>query len=189
MARYNACEDLLDRNDAAGRGDKTAFVDPTRSVTYSQLAVDTRRFANVLKTLGVGREQRIALALLDTVEYPAAFLGAIRAGIVPVCLNTLLATDQYAYMLADSRAAVLFEQALRHGENIRAQQAARIGVAAGQRHLADHAFHPPVGGGHHQHMPTAIAGTPDADTRRVRAIQRFGEGDRVAVVGDRRAHV
>jgi 4-hydroxybenzoate-CoA ligase len=111
MARYNACEDLLDRNIVAGRGAKTAFVDPTRSVTYSQLAADSRRFANVLKTLGVGREQRVALALLDTVEYPAAFLGAIRAGIVPVCLNTLLATDQYAYMLADSRAAVLFVSA------------------------------------------------------------------------------
>jgi 4-hydroxybenzoate-CoA ligase len=111
MARYNACEDLLDRNIAAGRKDKIAFVDPSRSLSYGALAVETRRFANVLKTLGVLREQRIALALLDTVEYPTAFLGAIRAGIVPVCLNTLLATENYAYMLADSRAAVLFVSA------------------------------------------------------------------------------
>ena len=111
MPRYNACEDLLDRNVTAGRGDKVAFIDPSRSITYSALAADSRRFANVLKDLGVVREQRVALALLDTVEYPAAFLGAIRAGIVPVCLNTLLAVDQYAYMLADSRAAVLFVSA------------------------------------------------------------------------------
>ena len=108
MPRYNACEDLLDRNVAAGRADKLAFVDPARSLTYGQLATESRKFANVLKGLGVRREQRIALALLDTVEYPAIFLGAIRAGIVPVCLNTLLTSEQYAYMLADSRSAVLF---------------------------------------------------------------------------------
>ena len=107
MARYNACEDLLDRNVTAGRKDKIAFIDPARSVTYGELAADSRRFANVLNDLGVRREQRVALALLDTVEYPAAFLGSIRAGIVPVCLNTLLAVDQYAYMLSDSRAGVL----------------------------------------------------------------------------------
>ncbi len=111
MARYNACEDLLDRNIAAGRADKPAFVDPTRTVTYGELAANSRKFANVLGALGVRREQRVALALLDTVDYPAAFLGSIRAGIIPVCLNTLLATDQYAYMLADSRSAVLFVSA------------------------------------------------------------------------------
>ena len=107
MPRYNACEDLLDRNVAAGRGDKLAFVDPQRSITYGQLATDSRKFANVLNDLGVRREQRVALAMLDTVDWPVAFLGAIRAGIVPVCLNTLLTSEQYAYMLADSRAAVL----------------------------------------------------------------------------------
>ena len=55
MPRYNACEDLLDRNVAAGRGDKLAFVDPQRSITYSQLATDSRKFANVLNDLGVRR--------------------------------------------------------------------------------------------------------------------------------------
>ena len=79
MPRYNACEDLLDRNVAAGRGDKLAFVDPQRSITYSQLATDSRKFANVLNDLGVRREQRVALAMLDTVDWPVAFLGAIRA--------------------------------------------------------------------------------------------------------------
>ncbi len=107
MTRYNACEDLLDRNLAEGRGDKLAFVDPSRSITYAELARDSRKFANVLKGLGVRREQRVALAMLDTVDWPVAFLGAIRGGVIPVCLNTLLSSEQYAYMLADSRAAVL----------------------------------------------------------------------------------
>jgi 4-hydroxybenzoate-CoA ligase len=62
----------------------------------------------MLRRLGVRREERVAMIMLDTVEFPAVFLGAIRAGIVPVPLNTLLTSDQYAYVLADCRARVLF---------------------------------------------------------------------------------
>jgi 4-hydroxybenzoate-CoA ligase len=104
---YNACTDLLDRNVDEGRGDKVAFIDPRRSLTYGQLQADTRRFARVLNALGLRREERIALAMLDTVDMPVAFLGAIRAGIVPVPLNTMLSTEQYRYQLEDSRARAL----------------------------------------------------------------------------------
>ena len=62
----------------------------------------------MLRRLGVRREERVAMIMLDTVDFPAVFLGAIRAGIVPVPLNTLLTSDQYAYVLADCRARVLF---------------------------------------------------------------------------------
>jgi 4-hydroxybenzoate-CoA ligase len=41
------------------------------------------------------------------VDYPAVFWGAIRAGVVPVCLNTLLTGAQYDYILSDSRVRVL----------------------------------------------------------------------------------
>ena len=64
--------------------------------------------ANLLRRLGVRREERVAMIMLDTVDFPIVFLGAIRAGIVPVPLNTLLTSDQYAYVLADCRARVLF---------------------------------------------------------------------------------
>src|SRR4029079_11579582 len=66
------------------------------------------RMANLLGTYSVPREARVALLLLDTVDFPAAFWGAIKAGVVPVCLNTLLTTEQYAYILGDSRAHALF---------------------------------------------------------------------------------
>ncbi|MGT2439702.1 AMP-binding protein [Bradyrhizobium betae] len=56
----------------------------------------------MLRRLGVRREERVAMIMLDTVDFPVVFLGAIRAGIVPVPLNTLLTADQYAYILADS---------------------------------------------------------------------------------------
>jgi 4-hydroxybenzoate-CoA ligase len=48
------------------------------------------------------------MIMLDTIDFPIVFLGAIRAGVVPVPLNTLLTSDQYAYVLADCRARVLF---------------------------------------------------------------------------------
>ena len=43
------------------------------------------------------------LALLDTLDWPTAFLGAIKAGVVPVPVNTLMTEDDYRFMLADSR--------------------------------------------------------------------------------------
>lgn len=48
------------------------------------------------------------MIMLDTVDFPIVFLGAIRAGVVPVPLNTLLTAEQYAYILSDCRARVLF---------------------------------------------------------------------------------
>ncbi len=104
---YNAAVDLIERNLKAGRGGKVAYIDDTGNHTYAQLAERVNRAANALVALGVQREERVALALLDTIDFPAAFLGAIKAGIVPVALNTLLTAPDYEYMLRDSRAQVL----------------------------------------------------------------------------------
>ena len=105
---YNAAAELLDCHVAQGRGDKPAYVDSTRQVTYSQLQADSCRVANLLQRLGIRREERIALIMLDTVEFPIVFLGAIRAGVVPVPLNTLLTPEQLLHVLVDSRVQALF---------------------------------------------------------------------------------
>ena len=105
---YNAVTWLLDRNVEEGRGNKLVFDDTVARLTYGELQRETRRAANMLRRLGVRREERVAMIMLDTVDFPIVFLGAIRAGIVPVPLNTLLTADQYAYILADCRARVLF---------------------------------------------------------------------------------
>ena len=104
---YNAAVDLVDANVSAGRGSKPAFIDPERTLTYGELLAESSRFANLLNRLGVHREARLAMIMLDTVDFPIVFLGAIRAGIVPVAINTLLTTDYYDYMLRDSRAEAL----------------------------------------------------------------------------------
>ncbi len=107
-ASGNAVTYLLDRNIEVGRTDKIVFIDPQSQLTYGELDRRTRQLANLLRRLDVRREQRVAMIMLDTVDFPVVFLGAMRAGVVPVPLNTLLTTDQYAYMLNDSRARVLF---------------------------------------------------------------------------------
>lgn len=104
---YNAAYDLIQRNLRAGRGAKFAYVDDQGSFTYDQLAECVSRFGNVLAELGVVPEQRVMLCLLDTVDFPIAFLGSIQAGIVPVPVNTLLTASDYDFMIGDSRAVAL----------------------------------------------------------------------------------
>ena len=108
---YNAASQMVDAHIAAGRGSKPAFIDSSETLTYAGLAERTNRVANLMRTYGIAREARVALLLLDTVDYPPAFWGAIKAGVVPVALNTLLTPEQYAYILDDSRAQALIVSA------------------------------------------------------------------------------
>ncbi len=103
---YNAAYDLLQRNLRAGLADKTAYIDDLGSLTFRELEARSSAFANTLGTLNVAREQRVLMCMHDTVDFPTVFLGAIKAGAIPVPVNTLLRQDDYAYMLQDCRASV-----------------------------------------------------------------------------------
>ena len=108
---YNVAADLLESNLRAGRGGKAAFIDPARTVTYAELDGEARRTANLMRSLGLRHEDRAVMIVLDTVEFPMVFLGAMLAGVVPIPLNTALTNETYAFMLADSRAKALFVSA------------------------------------------------------------------------------
>ena len=108
LREYNAAVEFVDRHIEEGRADKTAYVDPARNLTYGELSDAVARIGPMLARLGVEPEDRIALVLLDTVDFPILFWGAMRAGVVPVLLNTRLTGDQYRYTLDDSRAKVAF---------------------------------------------------------------------------------
>jgi len=106
-AAGNAADYFLDRHVREGRGGRVAFIGPTRSLTYADLLAASQSFAAGLRRAGIRREARIALLLLDDVDFPIAFWGAIRAGVVPIPINTLLPADLVGYILADSRAELL----------------------------------------------------------------------------------
>src|SRR5262245_64165631 len=104
---YNAAHDLVERNLAAGRAGKIAYIDDAGAYTYGELAERVNRCANALTSLGLRPEERMLLCHLDTIDFPAVFLGAIKAGIIPIAANTLLIGHDYDYMLRDSRARAL----------------------------------------------------------------------------------
>jgi benzoate-CoA ligase len=108
---FNFAQHLLALN--AARAGKAAFVDDTGPLSYGQLDERVRRLAAGLRALGIKREERVLLLMLDGNDWPVAFLGALYAGVVPVAVNTLLTADDYAYMLEHSRAqAVLVSGSL-----------------------------------------------------------------------------
>src|SRR5207237_865386 len=106
-ANGNAADYFIERHLREGRGERLAFTDPWRSLSYAQLSDASARFAAGLAKTGIERERRIALLMLDTIDFPIAFWGALRAGIVPVPINTLLPAEITEYILRDSRAAAL----------------------------------------------------------------------------------
>jgi hypothetical protein len=97
---YNAAYDLIERNLAAGRAARIAYIDDAGQYTFAQLAERVNRFGSGLRALGLEMEHRVLLALTDTIDFPTAFLGAIKAGIVPIAVNTLLTPKDYEYIRA-----------------------------------------------------------------------------------------
>ncbi len=104
--RINAST-LLDRNLDAGRGDKAAIHFEDQQVTYAELFERACKVANLLRALGIEREQRVIMSMHDTPWFPAVFLGAIRAGAVPVPLNTHYKATDYGYFLDDTYAKLV----------------------------------------------------------------------------------
>src|SRR5262249_20563714 len=105
--RYNASE-VLFQNLTSGHGGRPALTGPAGMRSYAQLCADAGRWGNALAALGLTRGERILLLLDDTPIYPAAFFGAVRAGLVPLLVNPLTPPDLLQFYLADSgaRAAV-----------------------------------------------------------------------------------
>lgn len=125
---YNAAAHFIDRHLAERRAGKVAFIDDRASYSFAELAGRANRAGNVLRRLGVGMEHRVMLCLLDGIDFPALFWGAIKIGAVAVPISTMLTAADYDFLLRDSRARVLAvsEELLERFEPI----------LAGQPHLA-----------------------------------------------------
>ena len=101
--RYNASL-LLDRNLEAGRQETVAILCGDERVTYGELFARACGAATALRDLGVERGERVLLVMDDNPGFPAAFLGAMRIGAVPVPVNPLYGAEEYAYFVEDSGA-------------------------------------------------------------------------------------
>jgi acetyl-CoA synthetase len=104
-ARYNASRILFD-NMAHGRGDRLALTGPGGRRSYAELCAEASRWGHGFQSLGLQRGDRILMFCDDTPACPAAFFGAVRAGFVPLLINTLTPPDLLQFYLADSGAAI-----------------------------------------------------------------------------------
>ncbi|MBU98770.1 MAG: 4-hydroxybenzoate--CoA ligase [Rhodospirillaceae bacterium] len=104
FSQYNAADDLISRNLKAGRGNKIAFRDRSGVHSYLDIEERTNQFANLLISMNIKQESRLILVMSDSADLVICFLGAIKAGVVPVPLNTRLSSEDYAYIFSDSRA-------------------------------------------------------------------------------------
>jgi benzoate-CoA ligase family protein len=102
---YNASRILFD-NLGKGRADNLALTGPAGTRSYGELCAEASRWGNGLRSLGLQRGDRVLMFLDDTPVYPAAFFGAVRAGLVPLLINTLTPPDLLQFYLSDSSATV-----------------------------------------------------------------------------------
>ena len=105
---FNVAVHFIDRHVAEGRGGKVAIrQDGIGDVTYAALAENVNRCGNALNAMGLAKGDRILMMVKDCPEFFYLFWGAIKAGYVPVPLNTLLRAKDYAFNIENSEAAAV----------------------------------------------------------------------------------
>jgi acetyl-CoA synthetase len=108
----NASYNCLDRHVAAGRGDRVAYhwegePGDTRTITYAGLLADVQRFANVLKSLGVQKGDRVAIYMPMIPELPVAMLACARIGAPHSVVFGGFSADALRDRIVDAAARVL----------------------------------------------------------------------------------
>ena len=98
---------MIDRHIDEGRADRTAYITEHETVTYGQLAERVNRCGNALLDAGIPTGGRMLMIVKDCPEFVYLYYGAIKAGIIPVPINTLLRAGDYQYMIDDSECAAL----------------------------------------------------------------------------------
>jgi acetyl-CoA synthetase len=110
--KLNVAYNCLDRHVEAGRGDKVAYhwegePGDTRTITYADLLAEVQRFANVLKSLGVERGDRVAIYMPMIPELPVAMLACARIGAPHSVVFGGFSADSLADRINDARCKVL----------------------------------------------------------------------------------
>src|SRR5215467_12279619 len=101
--RFNVVVPFIDRHAHEGRGAKAAIrTVHGETVTYAELAERVNQAGNALLALGLRPGDRLLMVVKDCPAFFYLFWGAIKAGIVPAPLNTMLRAADYAYLFEDS---------------------------------------------------------------------------------------
>ena len=104
-AAFNVAVPFIDRHLDEGRASKIAIRSADGDVTYGDLAANVNRAGNALGELGIEAGDRVVMAVKDCPMFFYIFWGAIKAGFVPVPINTLLRANDYRYILENSGCA------------------------------------------------------------------------------------
>jgi len=105
------------------------------TATYRDLATATSRFAQLLRNLGVKTEDRVLIRLPNSIDYPTAFLGAMKRGAVSVPTSTLLTPEEVEYLLHDSGAqAIVIDKAAwkAMGPKLAGKESLRFALLSGE---------------------------------------------------------
>ena len=103
LKQYNAAYELLEKN-SHNIPNKIAFEDDVEKISFLELKIKVQNFSFSLLKSGLARNDKIILCMYDTVDFPICFLGSIWAGIIPICVNTMLQKNDLKYMIDDSNA-------------------------------------------------------------------------------------
>lgn len=106
-ANFNITSYFLDRNIIEGRGKKTAIIQAGRSYTFEEVCNLTNRVGNKFLKLGLEQENRVLLALNDSIELVACWFAAIKVGGVACTIYTHLQEKDYEYYLNYTRAKII----------------------------------------------------------------------------------
>ncbi len=143
-ARFNIGVACTDRHLGTGAESRVAMIVEddalgTSAITYGELAARTSRFAQLLRALGVGRGERVLVRLPNGLDYPTAFLGAMKRGAVSVPTSTLLTAEEVEYLAHDSGArAIVIDKAAwsRMGAQLAGKESLRFALLSGPGDVA-----------------------------------------------------
>lgn len=98
--------------------DRVAIIDlyggEEREITYAQLDERADRAAGLVRRLGVKPGERVGMIVGNRVEFLEIFFGAMRAGAIPVAINTRLARDTLKFILEDAECRAAFVEPEAH---------------------------------------------------------------------------
>ena len=113
---FNCSRVFVDRHLEEGRGARVFARSFDDEITYADLAENQNRAGNLLRSLGLAPGDRVAMVVADCPEFFYVFWGAIKAGFVPVPINTLLKSHDYRFMFEDSGCRAVIYSAAVAGE-------------------------------------------------------------------------